>query len=157
MGPDETPVEPQHGTYDDDVPDIDITSLEPDYEAEESDEVEEQVEPIPDDRGGPLMNSLSHVTSKTRQSRARDPLDCHRALQFREKGRPRDLVHVGHGWGEGARLRQRLGPHDPQRGRRRLRAQLHLGQPGTAPTAPRHLGATHHLHSEAARGASQDA
>ena len=45
-------MEPQHGTYDDDVPDIDLTSLESDYEAEESDEVEEQVEPIPDAEEG---------------------------------------------------------------------------------------------------------
>lgn len=52
MGPDEIPEEPQHGDYDDDLPDTSL--LEPDYEAEERDEVEveEELEPIPSDQGG---------------------------------------------------------------------------------------------------------
>ena len=38
----ETPAEHEHRTYDDDVPDVD--QLEPDYEVEETDEVDEELE-----------------------------------------------------------------------------------------------------------------
>lgn len=39
------PAEPDHDDYDTDVPDVDL--LVPDYEAEEVEEIVEQVEPIP--------------------------------------------------------------------------------------------------------------
>ncbi|HET6968658.1 MAG TPA: hypothetical protein VFI44_10290 [Ornithinibacter sp.] len=48
MGPDKTPAEPQHGAYDDDLHGLDLSSLEPDYEAEERDEDED----IPDEGEG---------------------------------------------------------------------------------------------------------